>query len=315
MRKKRVLICGASGFIGRNAFEYLSQRPDLDVYGTYLNRRFLESEKLLKADLTDPEWAKTVTRDIDVVINAAAVTDGSGAVAADPGKYVADNNRINTNLIESAHQNGVSNFILLSCSILYPEKNTAPVKEGPVDLSKIHPKYFMFAQLKVFAEDMCKFYSGLGKTRFTVIRHSNIYGPYDKFGPRGHVFAGTVAKVMSPENERVVVWGDGHEVRDLLHVSDLVRFFEVTINYGNRYDVFNAGSGCSVSVKELVEKINSISGRNLPIHYDLSKSSIDTNIILDTAKAKEILGWQPEIDIDKGIRQTIDWYLKNKETR
>jgi len=313
--QKRVLICGASGFIGRNLFEYLSQRSDLDVYGTYLNRKFSESNKLLKADLTDNKRARTITMGVDVVINAAAITDGSGAVAADPGKYVADNNRINTNLIESVCRNGVAHFVLLSCSILYPWKNIGPVKEGSVDLSEIHPKYFMFAQLKVFAEDMCKFYSRLGHTRFTVVRHSNIYGPYDKFSTRGHVFGATVAKIMSPENEKVVVWGDGHEVRDLLHVSDLIRLFEIALNHGNPYDVFNAGSGYPVSVRELVEKINSISGRNLPVDYDLSRPSIDTKIILDITKAKEILGWQPQIDIDEGIRQTIDWHLKNREAK
>ena len=237
-KKRRVLVCGANGFIGRNLFEHLSRRLDLDVYGTYLNRRFSKSEKLLKADLTNNRRARIATRGMDVVINAAAVTDGSGAVASDPGKYVADNNRINTNLIESAHENGVSHFVLLSCSILYPEKNTAPVKEEDLtDLSQIHPKYFMFAQLKAFAEDMCKFYAGIGKTRFTVVRHSNIYGPYDKFSARGHVFGATVAKLMSPEKDKVVVWGNGNEARDLLYVSDLVRFFEMILDYGNRYDV------------------------------------------------------------------------------
>lgn len=309
--KKKVLVCGASGFIGRNLFEALSKRLDLDVYGTYLSREFLKSRKLIKTDLTNKEWARTVTRGMDIVINTAAITDGSGAVTANPIKYIADNNRINTNIIESVHENGVSNFVLLSCSILYPEKNASPVKEGPVDLSKIHPKYFMFAQLKVFAEDMCKFYSELGKTRFTVVRHSNIYGPYDKFSVRGHVFAATVAKIMSPKNERVVVWGDGHESRDLLHVYDLVRFFEMILNYGNRYDVFNVGSGCSISIKELVDKINLISGKNLPVHYETTKPVIDTNIVLDITKTWEILGWQPKIDIDEGIRQTIEWYKSN----
>src|SRR3989344_8074347 len=105
---RKVLICGASGFIGRNLFESLSQRSDMDVYGTYLSRRFSKREKLIKADLTDKEWARTVTQRMDIVINCAAITDGSGAVASNPERYITDNIRINTNVIESAYENKVS---------------------------------------------------------------------------------------------------------------------------------------------------------------------------------------------------------------
>ena len=314
---KKVLICGASGFIGRNLFEHLSKRSDLDVYGTYLTKRFQENAKLFRADLTNKEWARTVTRDIDFVINTAAVTDGSGAVASDPDKYITDNIRINMNLIESAHTNYVSHFTFLSCSVVYPANNAELVKEVDVDVNKIHPKYTGAKLVKLHGEDLCNFYASLGRTRYTVVRHSNVYGPYDKFDTaRGHVFVATVTKIMAAaDNETVTVWGEGREKRDFLHVSDLVRFFELTLNDGNCYDVFNAGSGKALSVRELVNKINSISGQNLPIRYEASRSSIDTNIILDTTKARETFGWQPRIDIDEGIRQTIDWYLKNKGER
>ena len=314
---KKLLICGASGFIGRNLFEHLSKRSDLDVYGTYLTRRFQESAKLIRADLTDREWARTVTRGMDFVINAAAVTDGSGAVASDPDKYITDNIRINMNLIESAHTNYVSHFTFLSCSVVYPANNAELVKEVDVDVNKIHPKYTGAKLVKLHGEDLCNFYASLGRTRYTVVRHSNVYGPYDKFdSARGHVFAATVTKIMTAaDNETVIIWGEGREKRDFLHVSDLIRFFELILNHGNRYDVLNAGSGKTLTVRELVNKINLISGRNLPIRYEASRPSIDTDIILDTTKAREALDWQPDVDIDEGIRQTIDWYLKNKGER
>ena len=311
---KKVLICGASGFIGRNLFEHLSKKSDLDVYGTYLTKIFQESDKLFRADLTNREWARIVTRGMDFVINAAAATDGSGAVASNPDKYITDNIRINMNLIEGAHINHVSHFTFLSCSVVYPANNAELVKEVDVDINKIHPKYAGAKLVKLHGEDLCSFYASLGRTRYTVVRHSNIYGQYDKFDTaRGHVFAAMVTKIMTAaDNETVTVWGEGREKRDFLHVSDLIRFFELILNHGNCYDVLNVGSGKVLSVRELVNKINSISGRNLPIHYEASRSSIDTNIILDTTKAREAFGWQPHIDIDEGIRQTIDWYLENK---
>ena len=313
----KILICGASGFIGRNLFEILSQRPDLDVYGTYLNRRFSKNKRLRRADLTDQEWAREVTKGMDVVINAAAITDGSGAVAANPGRYITNNIRINTNLIEGAHENNVSHFIFLSCSILYPANSATPLKETDIDLSLIHPRYYTGARMKLFSEDLCHFFSTFGKTRFTIIRHSNNYGPFDKFDTtKGHVFSATIEKIMSPSNDRVIVWGDGHERRDFLHVFDLVSFIEMAIEHKiDGSSVFNVGSGYSLSVRELVEKMRSLASKSLPIHYDLTKQSIDTNIILDTTRAREILGWQPQIGIDEGIQQTINWYQKTAKEK
>lgn len=311
---KKVLICGARGFIGRNLFDALSRRPDLDVYGTYLSDTTLKNHRLQRADLTDRVLSKTVTKSVDVVINCAAVTDGALAVTSNPGKYIADNVRINTNLAESVYENGVPHFIFLSCSVLYPANNTIPVKESDVNLSLIHPAYHTGARMKLFSEDLCNFFSKLGKTRFTIVRHSNNYGPFDKFDEfKGHVFSATVEKIMSSRNNVVVVRGQGHEKKDFLHVYDLVNFIELAIRYempGSQ--VFNVGSGRSLSIRELVAKINSISGKNLPVHYDLSKSTIDTNIILDIEKAGKVLGWKPKIDIEEGIRQTIDWYLKTR---
>lgn len=314
--KKKVLICGASGFIGRNLFEALSARPDLEVHGTYLNSKTFYkpefSDHLHLANLTDKVWAKIVTERMDVVINAAALTAGLGGL--DPAEYIPSNDRINTNLIEAAHKNKVGQFIFLSCSILYPEHNSSSVKESDTDFARIHPKYRTWAYVKIFGEELCRFYAGIGNTRFTVIRHSNVYGSYDKFDIRGHVFAATVAKIMNAQDsEDITVWGNGQEKRDLIHVSGLVRFVELALDYGNRYDVFNIGSGRSVTVQELVEKINSISGKNLPIHYDVSKPTVDTDIVLDTAKAKEIFGWRPKVDLDEGIKHTIQWYLENHQ--
>jgi GDP-L-fucose synthase len=312
---KKVLICGASGFIGRNLFETLSQRPDLDVYGTYNTKRFSKSRKLYKVDLTDKESAMTVARNMDVVINASAVTDGSGAIKSNPNRYIADNIRINTNIIESAADNKVNHFIFLSCSIIYPACSNGLTGENDVNISMVHPAYWMSARIKIFCEDMCRNFANVSNCRFTIIRHSNNYGPFDKFDTKkGHFFSATVEKIMNPKDKHVIVWGDGLEVRDLLHVYDLVGFIEQAIRSNTKYqcDVFNVGSGDLLSIKSLVEKINKLSGKNLPIYYDTSKLSIDTKIALDTVRAKYFFNWQPTIDIDSGIRHTIDWYIKNK---
>ena len=309
--RKRVLVCGASGFIGRNLFETLSQRKDLDVYGTYLTNNDLNRQpahqRLWRVNFTDLESARKITKGFDVVINAAAMTDGSGAVKAHPEIYIAISNRINTNIIEAVYENKVPQFIFMSCTMMYPS-SSRPLKEEEAELTNI------YAWVKVFAEQLCQFYSKIGQTKYTAIRHSNIYGPYDKFDlNRGHVFAATITKVMTGTNgSKIIMWGQGSEKRDFLHIFDLLRFTELVIDNADcEYDVFNVGLGKSFSVKELSDKIVSLSGKELSIEWDTSKSSTDTKILIDIKKAEKVLGWKPTIDIDEGIRQTIRWYLEN----
>ena len=156
---------------------------------------------------------------------------------------------------------------------------------------------------------MCEFFSQLGETRHTVIRHTNIYGPWDKFDlERSHVFGATVTKVMTA-SDTVKVWGTGEEARDLLHVDDLVRFIErVLERQDTPYELFHAGTGHAVSVKYLVTRIIAASGRDLRIDYDRSQPTIKTSLALDCHRAAEQLGWRPEVALDDGIRRTVEWW-------
>jgi len=195
--------------------------------------------------------------------------------------------------------------------MMYPS-SSRPLSEEEIELTNI------YAWIKVFAERLCQFYSKLGKTKYTAIRHSNIYGPHDKFDlNRGHVFAATITKVMaSNDGGKITMWGRGSEKRDFLHISDLLKLIELVIDKADHeYDVFNVGLGQSISVKELVEKIVSLSGKKLNIEWDISKPSANNEILIDIRKAERILGWKPIIDLNEGIRQTIKWYKENIQKR
>lgn len=225
MRKKKVLICGASGFIGRNLFETLSKRSDLEVYGTCFRDGF-NDDRLSDLDLTIRYNARVITRGADVVIHAAAVTAGSDAVESEPEKYIADNLIMNTLLAEAVHINKVSHFIFLSCMVVYPSSNT-PLKERDADPSKVHPRYRIGAQIKISAEELCFSYSELKRTKYTMIRPSNVYGPHDKFSEKGHMLDITLAKALHPETTEISILGHGSASRDFMYVSDLVSFIEI----------------------------------------------------------------------------------------
>jgi nucleoside-diphosphate-sugar epimerase len=160
---------------------------------------------------------------------------------------------------------------------------------------------------------MCEFFSRLGRTKHTVMRHSNMYGPYDKYDlERSHMFGATITKVMTSTDGKINVWGTGEEARDLLYVEDLVKFVDCAIEkQENSYELFNVGVGKAVQVKDVVNKIITHSGKNLEIVHDLSKPTIPTSLFLDCTKAKEKLDWEAETDLDTGIIKTLNWYKEN----
>jgi GDP-L-fucose synthase len=314
--KKKVLICGASGFIGRNIAESFLRRNDFEVYGTFLKSGPVSDSriKMVRVDLTNKDEVNRIIQGMDIVIQAAAVTSGAKDIVTQPYIHVTDNAIMNSLIFRAAFEHKVSHLVFFSCTVMY-QSNDVPVKETDFDANKeIYPSYFGVGWTKVYLEKMCEFYSRIGNTRYTVIRHSNIYGPHDKYDlEHSHVFGATVTKVMTAGNNgKIMVWGSGEEERDLLYVSDLVDFVERSIDrQTSRFELYNVGYGNSISVNDLVNKIIACSGNNISIEHDLSRPSIKTKLCLDTTKALKSLGWSPRVSIDEGIRKTIDWYKTN----
>jgi nucleoside-diphosphate-sugar epimerase len=316
MGKKRVLVCGATGFIGRNVAERLAERDDLEVHGTCYRRPPLTNPKISmhQVNLLQAGEAEKILEGMDVVVQAAATTSGAKDIVARPHIHVTDNAVMNSLLFRAAHDRELPHLVFFSCSIMYQPSDTPLTEDDFNPADALHEKYFGAGWTKVYLEKMCEFFSKRGKTKYTVIRHSNMYGPYDKYDlERSHVFGATIVKVMTaPENGAITVWGTGEEERDLLHVSDLVNFVECAIDrQENKFELVNVGLGRSVSVADLVKKIIAASGKNLSIKYDPAGPTIKTKLALESSKAKRVFGWQPKISLDDGIRMTIDWYRKH----
>jgi len=193
------------------------------------------------------------------------------------------------------------------------QSSKSALKESDFDANnELHPRYFGVGNTKIYIEKMCDFYSRIGETKFTAIRHSNIYGPYDKYDlDRSHFFGASITKVMCAD-DKISVWGTGEEERDLLHANDLNNFLELAIkNQKEKYRLYNCGSGKAESVINIIKKIIKLSGKNLQIEHDLSQPSIKTSLFIDYSLAKKELGWQPLISIDEGIASTIKWWEEN----
>jgi GDP-L-fucose synthase len=313
--KTKVLICGVTGFIGRNIAQRLVLNEDYQVFGTYFQTEPDQELKrknisLIKADLTQKNQVDQVLEGKEIIIQAAAVTSGSKDIITMPYIHVTDNAVMNSLIFRSAFEQKAKHVVFFSCSVMYPIQKT-PVKEEDF-ANPITDKYFGVGWTKVYLEKMCQFFAGISNTKYTAIRHSNIYGPYDKYDlDHSHVFGATITKVMTAK-DKIVVWGDGSEERDLLFVSDLVDFVELIIkNQKVPFELINIGLGKAVTVADLVKKIIQHSGKNLAIEFDRSKPTIKFSLTLDINKAKKLYNWKPKVTLEKGISKTLEWYRQN----
>jgi len=317
MNKRTILVCGATGFMGRNIVKHFLSKSDFEVHGTCLKRKDseLKKENLHRVDLTSREQVNELFKKhkYDIVVQAAANTSGSKDIIEKPYLHVTDNAVMNSLILQACFDFNVEHFLFLSCGVMY-NPSRSPVTEEDFFLDEgIYEKYFGVGWTKVYVEKMCEFFASLGKTKHTAIRHSNTYGPHDKYDlEKSHMFGATITKVMeAKDDEKIIVWGDGSTERDLLYVDDVVEFIDKAIeNQKTNYELYNVGYGKSFSVKDIVQKIVKISGKNVTIEYDLTKPSINTKLALVSEKAKQELGWQANTSLEDGISKTIDWYKK-----
>lgn len=313
---KTILICGATGFIGKNLLDFYSKK-NYKIRATYFRREPVDgypNVEWVRCDLRNPSEIKSVMESVDIVMQFAATTTGAKDIVSKPYIHVTDNAVMNSLLLREAFEQNIEHFIFPSCTIMY-QKSEKALKETDFDLSQeIQSFYYGAGHTKVYLEKMCEFYAGFKRTKHTVMRHSNMYGPHDKYDlEKSHVTGATITKVMTNKDGVINVWGTGEEKRDLLYIEDLISFIDLALTkQDDYYKLYNVGIGKGIKIKHLVEKVIECSGKELKIQHDLTKPSVPTSLFLDCSKAKEELGWQPEHTLEQGLSKTIEWYKKNK---
>jgi GDP-L-fucose synthase len=315
MIKKKILILGASGFIGYNCLKHFSKNDNYIVSGTYYKNkpRNIKGVKLNRLDLTNKKNNNDIFKGIDILIQAAATTSGAKDIISKPYMHVNDNAIMNSFITKIAYDNKIKHVIIFSCTVMY-KSSRRPLKETDFDPNdEMYEKYFGAGWMKVFVEKMSEFYSRFKINKYTLIRHTNIYGPYDKFDlEKSHVFGATINKVINNKTGFIDVWGDGKEKRNFLYISDLIKFIDLVIKKQKSFfEIYNLGSSISVSISQLVKNIINVSGKNINIKFLKAKPTLKTDIIIDSSKARKELGWKPEISLQQGIKKTILWYKKN----
>ena len=159
---------------------------------------------------------------------------------------------------------------------------------------------------------MCDMYSNKIKNSMNtiVVRPGNLYGPYDKFDKeKSKVVPALIRKIIESEDS-IEVWGDGKDIKDFLYIDDFIDVLSKIILEVEKTDIFNAASGIPITINEIIEKVLVILDKqNLKINYDTSMPSMIPVRKINIDKIKKVLKWSPYVDLEVGLKKTIDWYL------
>ncbi len=308
----RIIVLGGSGFIGRNLVEFYSEKSQYKVIATYLNSRpekINEKVNWVKCDLRNPVEIDSLLQKGDIVIQAAATTSGAKDIVNTPSVHVTDNAVMNSYLFRAATEIGVKHLLFFSCTVMY-HNSEIPLKENEINLNKeFHPKYFGVGWTKVYLEKMAKFFSDISETKFTVFRHSNVIGPFDKYNdPSSHMFAALFSKLIGAD-KKLEIWGDGTEKRDLIYVSDLIEAVDLSIqNQSDKFELFNIGSGEAYSVNEVVGELMAAMNISKEIVYNKNAPTIKSYLSLNCDYAYEKIGWKVSTPLSSAIGKTLKWY-------
>lgn len=314
---KKVLVTGGAGFIGRHVVGKLVKRGAIvSVLDNFQNSNeqnlstVKASIKIIKGDCTKGDDAFRACKGQDVIMNLAARVGGIEFNRTHQATMMRDNLLIGSVMIEAARQSRVERFLTISSACVYPRECSVPTPESEGFLSEPEQTNSGYGWAKRMGELMGKLYVEEFDMKVGVVRPYNCYGPYDHFDPNvSHVIAALIKRVFDGENS-VRVWGTGRQTRAFLYVEDLAEGMILAIEKYPVPDPINLGTDEEISIKDLVEKIIKISGKNLKVEYDLSKPDGSPRRNSNNVKAKEKLGFEARISLDDGLRKTIGWYKK-----
>ena len=317
-KSDKILVTGAAGFIGSRLIKMLYENGYKNLRTTSYSRTLRElydGVEFIKGNLQDRTFCERVSKDVDVVFHCAANTSNALDTKFNPLLHVTPNIEMNVNLMEQSWKNKVRKFIFISSNTTYPDMGDVPCTEDmEVQTPDIVPVYKAVGWMKRYCETLCDFFSNQihEPMQCVIIRPSNAYGPNDKYDfEKCHVTPANIRKVADNLNP-IPLWGDGTEVRDVIHVDDMVSGFMTIAEKVDTYDIYNVSYGKGYTVMEVLELIKELEGNDNPIEFVNNKAPMIPVRLLDNTKLTK-LGWKPKYDLESGLKDALTWYKDNKD--
>ena len=310
---EKILVTGAGGFIGIHLAKQLYENNydvrAVDIKWDGYTPEPYYTEKLTM-DLRVAENCRKATEGIDHVFHLAANMGGIGFITEVGAEIMHDNVLMNANMLQASLNNNIERFFFSSSACIYPtyrqeDSDISGLKEE--DAYPADPDDF-YGWEKLYTEKMCEAYQRDYDLEVRVARFHNIYGPEGTYeGGREKSPAALCRKVAQTSNPGIIeIWGDGKQSRSYCYIDDCLKGI-LRLMKSDFDQPLNIGSDRLITINELADLIIDISGKNIEKKYDLSAPQGVRGRNADLTLIKKILGWEPQILLEKGLKETYNW--------
>ncbi|MGA1530791.1 MAG: GDP-L-fucose synthase family protein [Kiritimatiellia bacterium] len=307
---RRVIITGGRGFLGGHITEAVERRKPEAVFPL----------GMADCDLRDASAVRDLiaTTRPNLVIHLAAKVGGIGANMEHPAEFFYDNLMMGVQLFHECYKAGVEKLVLLGTVCAYPKFTPVPFKED--DIWNGYPEetnapYGLAKKMLLVQSQSYRQEYGYNSIFLLPV---NLYGPHDHFHPSvSHVIPALIKKCVEAKEANapyIEAWGDGSPTREFLFARDGAEGIVLAAERYNESDPVNIGSAFEISIKDLTETIARLTGFTGEIRWDTTKPNGQPRRKLDVSRAEQKFGFRSTTSFEEGLRETIDWYLANRET-
>ena len=253
----------------------------------------------------------------EVVIDAAARVGGILANNDFPYQFIMENMQIQNNLIDESLQSGIHKFIFLGSSCIYPKFAPQPLKEEYLLTDSLEPTNEWYAIAKITGVKACQAIRKQFNKDYVSLMPTNLYGYFDNFDLQtSHVLPAMIRKFHEAKinnNADVTLWGSGTPMREFLFVDDLAEAVVYALENKLPEYLYNVGSGKDITIKELAETIQRVTGHQGSIVWDSEKPDGTPRKLMDVSKMKNV-GWTYTTELQEGIEKTYNWFLEHVDS-
>jgi nucleoside-diphosphate-sugar epimerase len=296
---KRFLVTGGSGFIGSHVVDRLLDRGarEVVVFDTVVRRENLQQAgghvTVVEGDVTDARAVREATEGADGVFHMAVLPLGPSV--ENPQLAHEVNVSGSLNVFEAARDAGVEKVIYSSASSVYGDTEETTDESHPLNTRT------MYGATKLAGELYLRAFNDAYGLPYVTLRYMNVYGPRQE----GGLVMAVTRRLLA--GEAPTLQGDGSQSFDFVHVRDVADANVHAMASDVSDETFNVGSGGEASVREVAEKLIEITGADVEPQYDTSQRVLMMRRVGTNTRAKEKLGWQISIDLDEGLRDTVEW--------
>ena len=314
--KKKILICGAGGFIGGHLVSKFIKENEFDIICADIKPKeywfqIFDEAQNYSLDLKEYENTSKVTKGVDYIFNFACNMGGMGFIENNKAECMLSV-LVNTNLLRSAVKNNCKKYFFSSSACVY---NGSKQNQTFIDGLKETDAYPAepedgYGWEKLFSERMCRHFSEDFGLETRVVRYHNIYGPIGTFdGGREKDPAALCRKIINAKknnDKNIDVWGDGEQTRSFLYIDDCIKGTLDVFN-SNSSEVYNIGSEEQVSINQMIKMIEEISDYPVKKNYQLDKPKGVRGRSSNNDFVTDRIGWKSENSLKEGLTKTYKW--------